>query len=51
MDRGAWQAAVHGVVKSWTNRGVTKDRVLFFYLLLNCLQLTKILMPKWHILG
>ena len=27
MDRGAWQATVHGIAKSWTQASVTKHHI------------------------
>ena len=37
MDRGVWQAAVHGVIKSWTGLTVT---FTFSYTLLYIKQIT-----------
>ena len=30
MDRGAWQATVHGVAKSWTRLSTTTQLAVFF---------------------
>ena len=31
MDRGAWQAVVHGVTKSWTQLSTSRHRLLDIY--------------------